>query len=131
MITKALWIILKYLVIFFINKALLLFMGIESSANINLLIGFISILLSFLSVKTLFKMIIIYAITLLVNFVFELTTNTNLLITLYEKSVKIPYKTLIPSINEISCIPNIGPIIFFFTMLLGIVIPIAIKIHRD
>ena len=130
MITKALWIILKYLVIFFINKALLLFIGIESSANINLLIGFISILLAFLKIKTLFKILIIYAIVILFNNIFKITTGSDLLFILNNIITIIPYESLTPNINEISCIPNIGYIIFFFIILLSVVVPIGIKMYN-
>ena len=136
MITKALWIILKYLVIFFINKALLLFIGIESSANINLLIGFISILLSLLSIKVLFKIIVFYVIIILFNNIFKITTGNDLLLSLYDYIINIPYKNLIPdrnltpNIDEKKCITNSVPIVLWLIIVFSIIMPIIIKMCR-
>ena len=136
MITKALWIILKYLVIFFINKALLLFIGIESSANINLLIGFISILLSLLSIKVLFKIIVFYVIIILFNNIFKITTGNDLLLSLYDYIINIPYKNLIPdrnltpNIDEKKCITNSVPIVLWLIIVFSIIMPIIIKMYR-
>ena len=125
MITKALWIILKYLVIFFINKVLLLFIEVELPNNINLLLGFVSILLSFLSIKILFKLFILILILLIFNYIFELTTNINLLNNLYNIFINIPYKELLISTDfkkfkEVVLLPLL--------IILIIVIPLVIKI---
>ena len=120
MITKALWIILKYLVIFFINKALLLFIGIESSANINLLIGFISILLSFLEIKTLFKIMIISICIVLFNQVFMITTDFNIITSVSNFIINIHYREILFSDEFKAFLAVLLIIVMVSVLLLGL-----------